>query len=341
MNMLSLNAPQAFVAVFVIAIGCSARATARMTKKQPQTPFLKEILMGRCYDRPPTGVVGDTSICQSLVGEIMSVIEGRLDSNVRAVDFKPYLDKVDMSSPPNQAVFWPSLDTHAKAAIGGDMLVPVERTPGGWLLSGLVFCGIDMREECPLEYGAYRAFWAAATAAYAASASGRIRAVLLGAREDGSSDFLIDVVPNINPDSVSGFDIYVVGDVASCDGDSGVAAFMVALSAHGIKDVTCTSDKPDLFHVKLLIMCTDEGESALCRCFDETKEVTSDVQKTHSISEQKQDTPSNPEASDHLHPGIILLIVVATLGSIVAFVVWTHRTWAYEEVSDAALQPTQ
>lgn len=336
MDTLSLNALRPFVAVVVTAIGCSSPATARMAKKQPQTPFLKEILLGRCYDRPPTGIVGDTSICQTLVGEFLSVIEGRLDSKVRSLDFKPYLEKVDVSSPPNQAVFWPSLDTHAKAALGGDTLVPVERTPGGGLLSDLVFCGNDMREECPLEDGAYRSFWAAATSAYAASASGRIRAVLLGGGDDGSSDFLTDVVSHMKPNAVRGFDIYVVGDLASCDGDSGVADLMGALSAHGIKDVTCTSYKPDLFHVKLSMMCTDAGEPPLCRCVDERKEVTPAAQKTHSISEQKQETPG-----DHLHPGIIMLIVVATLGSAIAFIVWTQRTWEYEEVSDTALQPTQ
>jgi len=129
--------------------------------QQQQSPYLKEILLGRCYFVPPTQ---DRDDCQSVVGSVMNALESHLDRDIDTSTFAPYLDEADFSSPPNRALL-------VARFLGGSSstsftpppgLVTPEDTPGGALFQDLVFCGVDQRENCSIEQSnAYWKFWEA------------------------------------------------------------------------------------------------------------------------------------------------------------------------------------
>lgn len=129
------------------------------------SPYLKEILMGRCYFAPPLvevdGVEDVVDSCPSLVGSFMNVLESKLDADIDATDFDVYLEKADFSSPPDKGLFYLRFygdDETSFAPPSG--LVSPEDTPGGKMVKDLVFCGADQRGNCSIEKSnAYWTFW--------------------------------------------------------------------------------------------------------------------------------------------------------------------------------------
>jgi len=130
-----------------------------------QLPYLKEIIQGRCYFLPPT-TDGSASTCPDLVGSIMNVLESQLDANIEASDFETYLDQANFSSPPGKALFFlhffgQQSPYYASFSAPPGFVSP-EDTPGGALLKGLEFCGVDQRGNCSIEKSnAYWTFWEA------------------------------------------------------------------------------------------------------------------------------------------------------------------------------------
>jgi len=172
-----------------------------------QSPFFKEILLGRCYEKPTTGNINQ---CPQVVGSIMNVLDSQLDASIDSLNsFAPYMRMgVDFSSPINSGLIWltgndgtfaGNTDTTNYSTYGGmnqqqqagnfalhrnmapiELLTP-EQTPGGFLLHDLVFCGVDRKNDgsCTKETSnAYRSFWAAAYAQFARSATGSLRIVI-------------------------------------------------------------------------------------------------------------------------------------------------------------------
>ena len=129
-----------------------------------QSPFLKEILQGRCYDTPPSGNVDD---CPAIVGSFMNVIESHKSADISPSDFDAYLTKADFFSPTDKALmvvhfFGSPVATTATLPPAG--LVSPFDTPGGKLLKDLVFCGVDQHNNCSIETSnAYWTFWEAGT----------------------------------------------------------------------------------------------------------------------------------------------------------------------------------
>ena len=125
-----------------------------------ESPFFKEILLGRCYDTRPIGKAED---CPETIGSIVNVLESRNDADIHASDFDDYLSKADFSSPPDKALFV----LHFFGPSQNPITLPAgyvapENTAGGALLQSLDFCGVDQRDNCSVEKSnAYWTFWEA------------------------------------------------------------------------------------------------------------------------------------------------------------------------------------
>lgn len=147
-------------------------AWSAVTVTATESPYLKEVLMGRCYFAPPVtttkgGAKGEDT-CPALVGSIMNVLESQLDGNIGASAFDSYLEQADFSSPPDKSLFYLRFfGESAKTFSPPRGLVSPEDTPGGALFKDLVFCGVDQRGNCSIEKSnAYWTFWEAGTYAY-------------------------------------------------------------------------------------------------------------------------------------------------------------------------------
>jgi ADP-ribosyl cyclase len=155
-----------------------------------QNPYLKEVLMGRCYESPAVQQPEpDALSCSFAVDSFMGVLDSHLDEDIGTSAFDMYLEMTDYSSQKDSSLFiWPppsSKQTDWVFSTDVTNLVLPETTPGGALVQGLVFCGSDRRLDCPAEYwtvnerGAQSSFWQGVYSNFAAKAQGRVRFVIL------------------------------------------------------------------------------------------------------------------------------------------------------------------
>ena len=120
-----------------------------------QSPFLKEIIQGRCYFQPPTKE-GRVDVCPTMVGSLMGIFESHLDADIQASHFDSYLEAADYSSPSDKSFFWlrflgRASDEDSFQFSPPPGLITPEDTPGGALLKDLEFCGVDQRGNCSVE----------------------------------------------------------------------------------------------------------------------------------------------------------------------------------------------
>jgi hypothetical protein len=135
-----------FAFTLVTAVLLSRSSVAEVpTARHPQTLFLKEILMGRCYFQPPT-LQGDPDKCPLIVGGLVGVFEGENDKDITVGYYEPYFRIADFSSPENSGLFVIGVSI---GPIPG--FVRPQDTLGGALMDGLTFCGVDSRDACPFD----------------------------------------------------------------------------------------------------------------------------------------------------------------------------------------------
>ena len=153
-----------FTLVWLCLLGAGG-AVAAATGAHHQSAYLKEILMGRCYDQP---LLADGA-CASLVDSFLNVLESHRDADLEPDSFDAYLSKADALAASTVAVPKKDPPTLFHLRFYGDeasasLLFPgyqsPETTPGGSLLRDLLFCGVDQRNNCSVETSnAYWAFW--------------------------------------------------------------------------------------------------------------------------------------------------------------------------------------
>jgi len=112
------------------ALLSSSSSSSRQQRQQRQLPYLKEILLGRCYEysvsyssssaSPNDGIDDDTSSsqqqCPSLIDRFLNVLESRLDWQISVEDFAPVIEQLnDLSSPPPPPMNSTSDDNKAAA----------------------------------------------------------------------------------------------------------------------------------------------------------------------------------------------------------------------------------
>lgn len=251
------------------------------------TPFLKEILQGRCYDRPPTGDVRD---CPSVVDGFVAILESRLDAEITVDAFQSHLRSIDFSIPAGTTLlFLPFQDHDYSAPPQGnseyddffahqddDFFAPQhfdhwhfwksnlssknfawvtpELTPGGGFLAGLVFCGNDIAENCSKEVSnAYWKYWEAIYGRFAACARGTLQVIV---RQNANVNFIErSIVDNIDPDHISNVVVYA----DECKSFT-AKALMSSLRAAGMdaEHVVCSDDPVEF------ALCAPDRESEVC-----------------------------------------------------------------------------
>lgn len=158
-------------------------------------PFLKEILMGRCYEqnRSSSSSTFSSSPCSEIVGSFMNVLESHSESDKALTEDlfrKAYVETVNFAPPKDKAMVWLELfnGSHPMGALplafreGGKHWTTPATTPGGQLLKGLTFCARTVYQndgDCSRESSnAYWKFWSAAYAEFARSVEGNLEIVL-------------------------------------------------------------------------------------------------------------------------------------------------------------------
>ena len=180
-----------------------------------QSPFLKEILLGRCYDEHNKDSDGYGVSCPDVVGSMMSILESHPDPTIEPSNFDAYMNQANFDSPPNKAMFWLKFMGEEMPTDEDDdgsqfsttrtetsPFVTPEDTPGSLLMKDLTFCGIlDHRDSCNniFESKAYWSFWEASYAEFASRARGDIHIVV-----EPYADiqfFIRSAVPHLQPNN--------------------------------------------------------------------------------------------------------------------------------------------
>jgi len=237
---------------------CFAISVHQVTGVKVQ--FLKEILMGRCYYNPPTGIAGS---CPSVVDYIISGLEGHLDQDITSSTFSSYFAGANFHPPSNRGLFWLKGDVAFGERSKMITVLPEgwntpEMTPGGALMEGLNFCGIDLRQDCPRISGASTVFWCNAYRAYAKEVRKEVHVIL---EENAYLYPLLEgAIPSLSPDNLSTVALYA----ANCQSQEVLtvtAAFADAMNklALSSSSITCTEN------LASLALCQD-STSAVCQC---------------------------------------------------------------------------
>lgn len=304
MMFLTLRHPQKLATPLVSALVLSS--TFCKAQSTGQSVYLKEIIQGRCYEKFPTA-----NQCPQVVGSIMSVLDSQLDANIDSISsFAPFLRQVDMTSPNNQALIWltgndgsftgSSYQNKNVAGYGGyggysnqpqdsnfalhremspTELVTPELTPGGMLLDGLIFCGIDKKNDgtCTKQNSnAYSSFWAAAYSQFSRTASGRVQIVI---EPYADLSFLrTNVVQQLNAYQVTEVTLYV----DSCQ----TSDMKMLVSSFPISAVQCKDQYNDYAFFLLCQSPTSQACSMLSQV-DTTGTISS--QQTAAIEQNEED----------------------------------------------------
>lgn len=256
-----------------------------------QSPYLKEIIQGRCYDQPPTGSAND---CPEMVESITNALEG-LDCDMNGASFASYMEQADFSSPPNKALMWLGHSTSlqslgfkffrsANEAPFG--MVTPERTPGGTMMSNLALCGVagdggTGKSYCDEGYDdcdAFSYFWDSAYETFASLVSGTVYLVIEPDRIDIRS-----TLAQLNASVVTKVVMYAencrVTDIQS----------LIEYNLPHIDNVVCLDDPIEFTN---LMVCTNDQSTAQCTGY-------------HKLSHDNTDDDSAiPEEEEEFHMGI-------------------------------------
>jgi hypothetical protein len=247
-----------------------------------QSPFLKEILTGRCYFQPPGGIAGS---CPSVVGNIMGVLEGSLDDDIDADSFSAYFDSADFTPGEKGGMFWLKGERNENDAVIPKGWTTPETTPGGAMMNGLTFCGVDLHQDCPEVSGASTAFWTSAYAKYATDLQGGILLVL--GKRPNLTHLLDGVIPNLDPEAVTSVTIYSE-DCYSEDVELVTSIFFDAKV--DLETISCAEDL-------ITLMVCQEHESTACQCL--------------TGEDKPQPTPEPSKSSERVYK-VLFWILLAT-----------------------------
>jgi ADP-ribosyl cyclase len=276
--------------LFFSTAGADATSTAsKPTTSEPQNTFLKEILLGRCYENLPNqSPEGGSSMCPVVVDSFLGAIAGQLDENIQSDAFFMYMGWTSYEVKKDTALLvWPpsyALDM----TWNSDYILP-ETSASGGMLKGLVFCGPDKRMNCPTEYwnggsSAMVSFWHAVYSDFASKAQGRVRMMVL--EKD------LKTVPSLWDESVvTGLDAGTVSSVevmaVNCDA-SGVSALVESIqnlsiecsckeiAEAGISEISSVCGIEDLLQTDTKATANDEPSDTTmapapivdCQCSD-------------------------------------------------------------------------
>lgn len=203
----------------LMLVTCARQAVGSVAMSERQDPYLKEIIMGRCYESPPNmdPIEGGTAMCSFTVDSLLGVLESQLDEDIEKSSYFMYFGMTNYDSPKDTALFvWPPPSTHKDIAsvLSATLNVSLPETSlGGSLLHGLVFCGSDRRTNCPTEYwkdssGGLMAFWQGVYSSFSSQIQGRVRMLVLDRKMTEAPRLWKDnVLPQFASANISSVDI--------------------------------------------------------------------------------------------------------------------------------------
>jgi len=191
------------------------------------TPFLQQVFLGKCYGYNPVG-----TNC-TLLWEYFSSAAEMDNTVVTIADYAPFLELANFSTAPSRALFWSGNMAFAIAVASNDpRFVTVEETPTGYVMNGLIWCGVPSANPpefnyagpCPYPttstYFGMQSVWGQISAYFAQAASGDINVLLqpqLLYRNSGlyqayrnTSIFSQIEVPNMNVSKITSINILVL-----------------------------------------------------------------------------------------------------------------------------------
>ena len=290
---------------------------------KPQTPFLKEILMGRCYFNSPLQQQSQDPKCENIVGDIMSVLEGINDENITSEVFHNYLHAADFAPPKDKAII--SYGKSYASGDEGDDFVTVENTPGGALMKDLSFCGVDKQQlgctfgEFEVKYGVWHgaqaAFWFGALSKFIEHVEGHVRVVLEDSESLNQQGLILStsMLKSMNANKVKSLEIIVSGNT-SCDSKT-VVDLRKSVILRGIKSdqVKCTETSS----VKQSLYCATPSKAVTVSKADNVP--------TSSNSTSAFTDSSNCNNADNFNSNngtsVIMLIIGFLVGIILSFVI--------------------
>lgn len=310
------------------------------------TTYLKEIIQGRCYDLLPSGDVRD---CPAVVDTFMAVLESQLDSDLTPNSFYSHFESMDFSFSDNKSVAflpyyhssngrgyssqndrgWKS--TWTSPSDSSSWIIP-EHTPNGAFLAGLVFCGVDLVDNCSLEYSnAYWTYWEALYGRIAANTRGDIQIKFSPPLD--AAFIQRSIVDKIDPTKVSSVTIY--GD--GCTTDSDLVTVIDAFRHAGVGEVIC-SDDPIEFILCALNRNSKECVTYLNSCIHHqpnpaASTIPSD-NSTNTVTEQQereQGATSHSSIEPKQNPGFFVAACsIVILSLIFGWLVYSKRQGSLE-----------
>jgi len=127
--LLYMNTARAVIALLFLAL-------AQNSCGQPTTPYLHEVFYGKCLEKNPTD-----ANC-SLLWETFALGAAKDMRIVTDLDFMPFFQVANFSTPKDNALFWSGNKNFANTlAADGTRFTTLEETSTGYVLNGLQWCG--------------------------------------------------------------------------------------------------------------------------------------------------------------------------------------------------------
>mmetsp|Transcript_23198 Transcript_23198/g.55008 ORF Transcript_23198/g.55008 Transcript_23198/m.55008 type:complete len:432 (-) Transcript_23198:139-1434(-) len=296
-----------------------------------ESPYLKEILMGRCYEQSlsTSSNTKHNTIeefqCDGLVGGFMNVLESRTQQDISSDDFsKAYVEQTDFTSPHDAALIWlPALTNLGATSISlkptiRNSLVTPHDTPGGKLITGLVFCaaGSTSKATCTQdESNAYWQFWKASYTKFSSQITGTFRVVIENQFDD--VDFLKqNVLAVLDVDKVSSIEIWTPDSSATedplCSSKAAlkIMDYLTHVKKFSEESVSCQEDLVEM------TLCHNDPMTDLCLeyqlgkgAMSQNKTLTPLLARTHSNSSSSS-SPSTkkhwPDETGYYRPGDLI-----------------------------------
>eukprot|EP00026_Physarum_polycephalum_P006533 Phypoly_transcript_06581.p1 GENE.Phypoly_transcript_06581~~Phypoly_transcript_06581.p1 ORF type:complete len:326 (+),score=29.03 Phypoly_transcript_06581:669-1646(+) len=195
----------------------------------PTTPHFREVFLGKCYDKNPTG-----TDCHALYGNFSNAA---MTDNSLVTDalYDPFFAIANFSTPESSILFWSGNMAFALAISSNDpRFVTVEETSTGYVLNSLSWCGTpnhtyDYTSPCyyPTNstYYGTQGVWTRASKAFAHGAHGSVYVLLQPASIGGNppeyqafrntSIFYQTELPNMNTSIVTDITILLLRNLSA------------------------------------------------------------------------------------------------------------------------------
>lgn len=320
------------------------QAVGGVVMTERQTPYLKEILMGRCYENPPSmdPIEGGAAMCSFVVDSLLGVLEDQLDDDIDASSYFMYLGMTSYDSQKDAALFiWPpqptQKDTNGMFSTKLKASLP-ETSPGGSLLRGLVFCGSDRRTNCRSEYwkessGGMLGFWQGVYSSFSSNIQGRVRMLVL---DDEMSEipqlWKEQVLPHLVSTNIPSVDILTT----NCR-SPGIQDLELLIQSNCNISSRCNS-------IERQVTSESSDSNVLCSITAqlETLNGTGNENDQHATSTGSFNIPSRSvdceqccAASDNLYEWLFWGLVVLGLATAYAFWSVRHYLSEYQQIPNA------